>query len=188
MNNDEHGSSEGTKPAIEPALEARLLAWVAGEATDAEQAELAALVAARPELAGYKQRMEVVRELVSEAVRVEPEPLRLSPERRAKLLKTLGGNFDVLPLREKIVVPPPKPKWWNGRHRAIYFATAGIAAGWVCALVYLAGFARWFTLHSSHAYTSRSRRLNSNARMRRQPCKSKVSSTTTSAPPAMGRA
>lgn len=119
----------------EPELEARLVAWVAGELPDFEQAELEKLVAARPELANFKRRLELVRELVQEAEKPEAEPLRLSAERRAKLLKTLGADPQVLPLREQVVVLPPKKAWWRTRAAQVSLTLGSMAAGGMVALL-----------------------------------------------------
>ncbi|MFT3830415.1 MAG: von Willebrand factor type A domain-containing protein [Opitutaceae bacterium] len=72
-------------------LEERLVAWVLGEASDFEIAALQAAVAARPELAAFKRRIEAVHGLVATAARPEAAPLRLSPDRRAKLLAVIGS-------------------------------------------------------------------------------------------------
>src|SRR5258705_9017775 len=76
---------------IDPELEARVVAWVAGEASPFETAELERIVAAQPELAVFKRRIEAVHGLVREAARPDAAPLLLAPERRAKLLAALGG-------------------------------------------------------------------------------------------------
>ena len=76
---------------IEPELEARVVAWVSGEASAFEAAELERLTAEKPELAIFKRRLEAVRGLVAEALRPDPQPMLLSPERRAKLLKAIGA-------------------------------------------------------------------------------------------------
>jgi hypothetical protein len=77
---------------IEPELEARIVAWVMGEASAFEKSELERLVAEKPELALFKRRIEAVNGLVGEAVRPEKETLRLAPERRADLLAKISGD------------------------------------------------------------------------------------------------
>lgn len=89
MNHENHSPS--SPPPADPELEARIVAWVAGEAAAAEIAALEHLVAVRPELAVFKRRIEAVHGLVAEAARPDREPLRLSPERRVKLLATLSA-------------------------------------------------------------------------------------------------
>lgn len=77
---------------MDPALEARVVAWVLGEAAAFEVAELERLIAAMPELAVFKRRIEAVQGLVGEAVRPVRLPMRLAPERRAKLLAVIGES------------------------------------------------------------------------------------------------
>ncbi|MSU49114.1 MAG: DUF3520 domain-containing protein [Opitutus sp.] len=135
MTHDDTKPNPDLRVAIEPELEARLIAWVAGEVSEFDRAELERRVAARPELANFKRRIELVRELLAEAVKPDEQPLRLSAERRAKLLKTLGADSAVLPLQEQVVVLPPPPSWWNGRSRRISFALAGVAVGGLAVLI-----------------------------------------------------
>lgn len=88
-------SDETNNPNLEPwidaALEARVVAWVLGDASEFEAAELARIVEEKPELAVFKRRIEAVHGLVAEAVRPGGEPLRLSPERRQKVLDVIGS-------------------------------------------------------------------------------------------------
>ena len=101
---------------IEPELEARVVAWVAGEASAFEIAELERLVAEKPELAIFKRRIEAVHGLVREAARSDPQPLRLSDERRAKLLATIGGPGAATTDEKIKVMPQPKrPSRWSWR-------------------------------------------------------------------------
>lgn len=118
-------------------LEAKIVAWVAGELPEFDRAELERLVAARPELAKFRERMELVRDLVTDAVRADAEPLRMSAERREKLLRTLGSTGEVLPLREQVVVLPPRTPWWRGRNRYQYFGVGGLLAGAAAAMALL---------------------------------------------------
>ena len=75
---------------IEPELEARLVAAVLGEASAFETAELERLVIEKPELGIFKRRIEAVHGLIGVATRVDQAPLRLAPERRAKILEAIG--------------------------------------------------------------------------------------------------
>jgi periplasmic protein TonB len=68
-------------------MEARIMAWVSGEASPAEAAELEGLAGARPEIAALKQRVETLLRLASEATASDREPLRFSAERRWALLQ-----------------------------------------------------------------------------------------------------
>jgi secreted protein with Ig-like and vWFA domain len=90
MNHDEKPNPPDLQPFIEPELEARVVAWVLGEASAFEAAELERLASEKPELAIFKRRIGAVHGLLGEAVHTEKEPLRLAPERRAKLLGALG--------------------------------------------------------------------------------------------------
>ncbi len=75
---------------IEPGLEARVVAWVLGEASPFEVAELERLVAEKPELAAYKRQVEAVHTLTRTAVRPDVQRLQLPPASRAKVLAKLG--------------------------------------------------------------------------------------------------
>ena len=87
MNQDDNTSgTQGQKP---DEMEARVMAWVAGEATPEEEAELERLAAEKPEIAALKARCEGLAKLVSESVAPDKEPLRLSKDRRGELLRTL---------------------------------------------------------------------------------------------------
>ncbi|HEY4247749.1 MAG TPA: von Willebrand factor type A domain-containing protein [Lacunisphaera sp.] len=105
MNHDDH--TPDLQPHLDPELEARIVAWVAGEASAFEIAELTRLIGEKPELGIFKRRIEAVHGLVGEAVRPDHEPLQLSAERRAKLLQTLGApNANAAqPADAKIVSP-----------------------------------------------------------------------------------
>ena len=89
MNHDDHKPDLST--LIDPELEARIVAWVSGEASPFESAELTRLTSEKPELAIFKRRIAAVDGLVGEAIRPDKKPLRLSPDRRTKLLQTLGA-------------------------------------------------------------------------------------------------
>src|SRR5215204_3599951 len=108
MNHDETNFDQNPpmRPWIEPELEARVVAWVAGEASAFEVAELERLVAQKPELAIFKRRIEAVHGLMAEAARPDKEPLRLSDERRAKLLATIGATDSVAASQPVVVLQP----------------------------------------------------------------------------------
>lgn len=90
MKKRDEGNSERGGAEIGAELEARVVAWVAGEASAFEAAELARIAAERPEVAAFKAEMERVHGLVGAAMQGEAEPLRMSAERRAKVLAALG--------------------------------------------------------------------------------------------------
>ena len=87
MNHDDHLPDLST--LIDPELEARIVAWVSGEASPFEAAELIRLTNEKPELAIFQRRIAAVSGLISEAIRPDQAPLRLSPDRRTKLLQAL---------------------------------------------------------------------------------------------------
>src|SRR5690348_1671147 len=89
MNHD--NDNPDLRAHIEPEVEARLVAAVLGEASAFEGAELERLIAAKPELGVFKRRIEAVHGLVGAATRPEQAPLRLAPERRAKILQEIGA-------------------------------------------------------------------------------------------------
>src|SRR6185503_15401621 len=80
---------------LDAELEARIVAWIAGEASPFEAAELERIVAEKPEAAAFKREIEAVSGLISTAVTADAEPLRLSEERRAKLLAAIGGSGEI---------------------------------------------------------------------------------------------
>ena len=89
MNHDD--KNPDLQVSIEPELEARLVAAVLREASAFELAELERLIGEKPELGIFKRRIEAVHGLVGLAVRPEQAPMRLAPERRAKILETIGA-------------------------------------------------------------------------------------------------
>lgn len=121
MNHDEK------KPDLhtwtDPELEARVLAWVLGEASPFEVAELERLTGEKPELAVFKRRMEAVHGLVGEAVKPDQPPLRLSEERRAQLLQAIGAP--ATPTDVPAVMPRPAA----ARKHRLWQRAATVAAG-----------------------------------------------------------
>jgi hypothetical protein len=89
MKNDEN--NQGTPERISAEMEARIVAWVSGDASPAEAAELALLASANPAVAAFKARMDAVRSLASEGISADKTPLRMSESRRAALLRELGS-------------------------------------------------------------------------------------------------
>lgn len=96
---DSHPSLE---PWTDPADEARVVAWVLGEASEFEQAEVERLLADNPELAAFARRIQAVHGLLGAAHEKEPEgdEWKLAPERRTKIegiigttaMATIGGG------------------------------------------------------------------------------------------------
>jgi hypothetical protein len=130
-----HDNQSKNPDPLDPELEARVVAWVAGELPPAEVTELEQLVAASPALARFKRRMEAVQDLIAEAERADSAPLRLSLERRAKLLRALGAAESAeAPSRDNVVALPTMPSRWSWRRPQLYFSTAGMAAACLAVL------------------------------------------------------
>jgi Ca-activated chloride channel family protein len=89
MKNDEENQERNNWISAE--MEARIVAWVSGDASPAESAELERLAAANPDVAAFKARIEVVRALAAEGISADKAPLRMSESRRAALLRELGS-------------------------------------------------------------------------------------------------
>jgi autotransporter-associated beta strand protein len=84
-------------PPLEPvgdaSLEARIVAWVLGEATAFEAGELERLCDERPELLVFRRRMRALHGLLSEAESAEAdEAWKLPPEKRVKIEELFGEN------------------------------------------------------------------------------------------------
>lgn len=84
-------------PPLEPvgdaSLEARIVAWVLGEATAFEAGELERLCDERPELLVFRRRMRALHGLLSEAESAEPdEAWKLPPDKRAKIEELFGES------------------------------------------------------------------------------------------------
>ncbi|HSI08965.1 MAG TPA: von Willebrand factor type A domain-containing protein [Rariglobus sp.] len=126
MNNDENFTRNSGD--LSPELEARVVAWVLGEASAFEAAQLDVLCAEQPELAVFKRRLEAVHGLLGEAGKPLKPPLLLSPERRAKVLAVIGGDA---PTIESVVAAPVKarrkPRVWGIRGLEIAACFAIIA-------------------------------------------------------------
>ena len=124
MSHDENSPNLHTY--IDPELEARVVAWVLGEASAFEAAELERLIAERPELAIFKRRIEAVHGLVGEAARGDAQPLRLAPDRRQKLLETLGASKNLPPAEKEgtNVMAPRTPARARFLRRQAWMAAA----------------------------------------------------------------
>lgn len=100
------------QPWIDPALEARIVACVLGETSAFENAELERLLAENPELALFKRRIEAAHALAGAASRPDNPKIQLSPERRKKLLQTIG--VPPVTASPKIrVAGLPQASWWS---------------------------------------------------------------------------
>ena len=82
-------------------VEARLVAWVLGESSAFEAAELERLCEERPELLIFRRRMQALHGLLTEAEAAGPDQSwKLPPEKRKVLDGIIGG--------EKIILPDPQ--------------------------------------------------------------------------------
>lgn len=135
---NDNDNNPGPQPWNDPALEARIVAWVMGEASAFEVAELERLVVEHPELALFKRRIEAVHGLAARAVRPAPPKLQLSAERRRKLLDVIGA---APPAPEKKVVALPRPAWWAAPIWAT--AAAALIVGAFVATTYIMGTVRY---------------------------------------------
>jgi secreted protein with Ig-like and vWFA domain/tetratricopeptide (TPR) repeat protein len=84
-------------PPLEPvgdaSLEARIVAWVLGEASAFEAGELERLCDERPELLVFRRRMRALQGLLSEAESAEAdEAWKLAPDKRAKIEELFGES------------------------------------------------------------------------------------------------
>lgn len=79
------------EPVGHEATEARIVAWVHGEVSVKEAAELEKLCAVRPDLERFRQAMAELHGLLGEATTEEPG-WALSPERRARLEAAFAGS------------------------------------------------------------------------------------------------
>ena len=109
-------------------VEARIVAWVLGESSAFEAAELERLCEERPELLIFRRRMRALHGLLTEAEAAEPDhSWKLPPEKR-KLLDEIFGE-------EKIILPDPQKELLI--RRAGLRAFFAIAACLVMAVVVL---------------------------------------------------
>ena len=126
---DSHPSLE---PWTDPADEARVVAWVLGEASEFEQAEVERLLADNPELAAFARRIQAVHGLLGAAHEKEPEgdEWKLAPERRTKIEDIIGTTAPAT-----IGGGAPLPGPGGGRGSRWRLPVALVAACLVLALV-----------------------------------------------------
>lgn len=140
MKHDEtnFGANHENPSLLDAELEARVVAWVAGEASVDEAAALERLAATNPAVRAFQREMAAVQGLVVEGMRAETEPLRLAAGRRQKLLATLNAprkSAAPVPLRERSAPLPKQPSWWSWRGPRIYFMSSGLAAACLVGLL-----------------------------------------------------
>lgn len=103
-------------PMGDEALEARIIAWVLGEASAFEAAELEVLCEQYPEWRVFQRRMLALHECLQEVhAPVATDDWKLPAEKRGKLDDVLGKQEVAPPIRSK-----PRRHWWMN--------VAGIAA------------------------------------------------------------
>lgn len=103
-------------PQGDEALEARIIAWVLGEASPFEAAELEALCEQYPEWRVFQRRMLALHDCLQEVhAPVAADDWKLSAEKRGKLDEVIGKQEVAPPVRRK-----PRRQWW--------MHVAGIAA------------------------------------------------------------
>ncbi len=139
MNSDDSlppSSSGAHPPPPDPALEARIVACVLGEASPAEIAEIDRLCAERPELAEFRRHLSATQDLVAEAHQAAPTDLRLSPERRAKLLAALRASTSAENAKlPPLVALPSRPGGRRWQDWAFPAAACVALAGLLAAIV-----------------------------------------------------
>ena len=92
-------------------LEARIVAWVLGDASAFEEAELERLCAERPELVVFRRRMRALHGLLTEAEAAQPDPSwKLPPEKRKVLDELFGAPVR---LTNKPAPPRKRRSTWN---------------------------------------------------------------------------
>ncbi len=132
MHSDNSPPSD-TPPPLDPELEARVVAWSAGELTAPEVAELESLAAQNPAVRAFKAEMDTVQSLLTEAERTETTPLRLAPERRTALLETLSATASATPpAADATQAPAP------GQNLAVLPSPRRRSASWLGPTLYFA--------------------------------------------------
>lgn len=93
MNTDDH---QPLDPHSDEALEARIVAWVLGEASAFEIAELKRLCAERPELEAFRRHMAELHGLLVDQENADDDAQwKLSPQKRAVVTALYGGEDEV---------------------------------------------------------------------------------------------
>ncbi len=92
-------------------LEMRIVAAALGEASASERAELERLISANPELREFQRRIGEAHGLLAEAAKGGAAPLRLSEDRRRKLLEVLGKAEAAVGPAAPVAMEPPGRRW-----------------------------------------------------------------------------
>jgi len=122
--------SENDTPEIQswmdPEIEARVVAWVLGEASEFEAAEMERIVTETPELAVFKRRIESVHGLVGAASKPEGPGMRMDTERRRALIERLGGKAETAGV---VAMAAGRKRGWLGPLRGFAAVAAVLAVG-----------------------------------------------------------
>ncbi len=89
----------------DPHIQARIVAWILGEASDFEIAELQDMLGESPELQAYYDRMVALHTRLEKMESVPEEPWTIEKGKRDDLLKTLGVKGDFA----ELVIHKPSP-------------------------------------------------------------------------------
>jgi Mg-chelatase subunit ChlD len=84
-------NSNSLEPVGDESIEARIVAWVLGDASTFEAAELERLCEERPELLVFRRRMEALHGLLGESEKVPADEWKLPAEKRARLEELFGS-------------------------------------------------------------------------------------------------
>ena len=100
-------------------VEARIVAWVLGEASAFEAAELERLCEERPELLVFRRRMRALHGLLTEAEAAQPDDgWKLPPEKRKVLDEIFGEEkTDHLEVAERKTHPPRRTEGISSHRR-----------------------------------------------------------------------
>lgn len=131
---------------IDPELEARLVAFVLGEASDFEREQLTRLIDQRPELAVFVQQIRGVDGLLhdvgSHEVVAEDDDWKLSAEKRSVVLSAISGETFQQPKKSVLSLTAAQQSRWKRRSVRKYAAAAVVmcvvgAGGGIATLGYL---------------------------------------------------
>ncbi len=115
-------------------LEARIVAWVLGEASSFEAAELERLCEERPELLVFRRRMRALHGLLTDAESAEPDNSWKLPEEKRKVLDEIFGEEKVARLE-----PDKEARIRRGGRRALLAIAACLMLTLFLGAVFSAG-------------------------------------------------
>ena len=153
-------------PAIDPELEARIVALVLGEASDFEREQLNRLVEQRPELAAFKERMQSLHGLLGVVAShdsvAEDDDWKLSNEKRTAVLAVISGEAANTPT-VRFVSEPVKTR--NSVKGSLLWKVTKIAAILLFPIGFIGsvGVSQWLTASARRTADSRQLALNESA-------------------------